>query len=264
MFFTVSKIAFFFSRPSSLMIFLLVASLIAAFFGWRRLALALGGTSLAALLAVTVTPLAPLLLAALENRFPMPPADAPAPAGIVLLGGFTDDGVAESRGVVAVGGGVAAVFEVADLARRWPAVPIVLTGGSNSLLHGSEVSEAELMKRLLVSLGVGPERMILEGTSRTTWENAAQSYALVRPAAGANWWLVTTAFHTPRAVGAFRAAGWTGIVARPGSYLTNAGRVGWRPPMLWGLSAFDTAAKEIMGLVAYRLTGRSSAWFPAP
>jgi hypothetical protein len=31
-----------------------------------------------------------------------------------------------------------------------------------------------------------------------------------------------------------------------------------------GLGAFDAAVREIVGLVAYRLTGRSSELFPAP
>lgn len=263
MFFTLSKVFFFFTQPSSLMVFLLVAGFAAVAVGLRRLGRVLAGLGLVILLVLTLTPLGPWLLTDLENRFPLPPADAAEPAGIILLGGFTDARMADRRGVVGINEGASAVFEVAALARRWPNVPIVLSGGSNALVGTAAASEAELMKRLLVATGVAPERLMLEQRSRTTWENAVETRDLVHPVPGAAWWLVTEAFHMPRAVASFRAAGWSGIVARPGAYATN-GRIGWRPPMLWGLITADMAVKEWLGLVAYRLTGRSDELAPSP
>lgn len=263
MFFTLSKVFFFFTQPSSLTVFLIVAGLVALALGLPTVGRVLAGAGLTLLLVLTLTPLGPWLLTDLENRFPLPPADAPKPAGIVLLGGFTDARMPSMRGVVGLGEGAAAAFETAELAKRWPDVPIVLTGGSNSLLGTAEISEAEAMKRLLVALGVAPERLVLEANSRTTWENAANSRDLVHPAAGAPWWLVTSASHMPRAIATFRAAGWSGVVARPGAYATT-GRVGLRPPMLWGLWSADMAAKEWLGLIAYRLSGRAADLDPRP
>lgn len=263
MFFTLSKVFFFFVQPSSLSVFLIVAGLGALTVGLRRIGRAVFGLGLALLLALALTPLGPALLTELEDRFPLPPADAPAPAGIVLLGGFTDARMVSARGVVGLGEGAAAVFEVAELAKRWPDAPIVLSGGSNALLSPNEISEAELMKRLLIATGVAPERLILEQGSRTTWENAVATRDLMKPAPGANWWLVTTAFHMPRAVATFRAAGWSGIVARPAAYATT-GRIGLRPPMVWGLMTADMAVKEWLGILVYRLTGRAGELVPRP
>jgi len=263
MFFTLSKVLFFFLQPSSLTVFLIAAGLAAMAIGLRRTGRGLAGLGLALLLVLTLTPLGPFLLTELEDRFPLPPADGPAPAGIIVLGGFTDARMIEARGVVGLGEGAAAVFEVAAMAKRWPEVPIVLSGGSNALLSRVEVSEAELMKRLLVATGVAPERLRLEESSRTTWENAVATRDLVKPEAGARWFLVTDGFHMPRAIAAFRAAGWSGIVARPAAYATT-GRIGLRPPMLWGLIGTDMAVKEWLGLVGYRLTGRASDLSPRP
>ncbi len=263
MFFALSKVFFFFTQPSSLMVFLLVAGFLAMAIGLRRTGRALAGLGLAILFVFTLTPLGAWLLTDLENRFPPPPVDAAEPAGIILLGGFTDARMGDRRGVVGINEGAAAVFEVAALARRWPNARIVLSGGSNVLVGTVADSEAELMKRLLVATGVAPERLVLEQRSRTTWENAVETRDLVDPVAGAAWWLVTEAFHMPRAIASFRAAGWSGIVARPGAYATT-GRVGWRPPMLWGLMTADMAVKEWLGLAAYRLTGRSSELAPSP
>ncbi len=256
MFFALSKIVFFFAQPSSLLVFLIAAGLLAGAVGFRRIGRVVGGAGVAMLLVLTLTPLGPLLLTDLEDRFPPPPIDAEKPAGIVVLGGFTDSRMQERRGVVGVNEGVSAIFVVADLAKRWPDVPIVLTGGSSGLISAASVSEAEQMKRMLVAVGVAPERLILEEASRTTWENATETRRLVHPEAGARWWLVAPAFHLPRATATFRAAGWSGIVARPGSYATT-GRIGFRPPLVWGLVTADMAVKEWLGLLAYRLTGRA-------
>ncbi len=263
MFFTVSKVFFFFAQPSSLIVFLIAAGGAAWLVGLRRTGRWLAGIGVALFLLPTATPLGMLFLSEIENRFPRPAADVPAPEGIVLLGGFTNARMLEARGVIGLGDGTPGVFEVAELAKRWPGVPIVLAGGSNGLISQSAASEAELMKRLLVALGVAPERLVLEDASRTTWENAIYSRDLVKPRPGARWELVTTAFHMPRAMAAFRAAGWTGIVARPSAYMTDE-HVGLRPPMLWGLIAVDVAVKEWLGIVGYRLTGRAKELLPRP
>ncbi|MDK9694857.1 MAG: YdcF family protein [Siculibacillus sp.] len=263
MFFTLSKVAFLFAQPSTLTVLLIVAGLLAGAVGLRRIGRALGGLGLALLGVLTLTPLGPFLLTELEDRFPMPAADAPPPVGIVVLGGFTDARMLAARGVVGLGEGAAAVFEVADLAKRFPDVPIVLSGGSNALIVEVDVSEAELMKRLFVAVGVDPARLVLEEGSRTTWENAVASRDLVKPAPGARWWLVTTGYHMPRAIAAFRAAGWTAIVARPSAYVTT-GRIGFRPPMLWGMKSADLAVKEWLGILGYRLSGRAAELHPAP
>ena len=263
MFFTLSKIAFLVLQPSTLSVLLIVAGLLALAIGLRRIGRLAAGLGLLLLLALTLTPLGPVLLTELEDRFPPPAADAPPPAGIVVLGGFTDARMVAARGVVGLGEGAAAIFEVAELAKRHPGVPIVLSGGSNALISPSDVSEAELMKRLLLAVGVPSERLILEATSRTTWENAVATRDLVKPVPGARWWLVTTAFHMPRAVATFRAAGWPDIVARSSAYATT-GRIGLRPPMLWGLMSADIAVKEWLGVLAYRLAGRASELRPRP
>jgi uncharacterized SAM-binding protein YcdF (DUF218 family) len=73
------------------------------------------------------------------------------------------------------------------------------------------------------------------------------------------------AIHMPRAVGCFRVAGFQ-VQPYPVEF-TTGGR--WRPftGFATGSSALiqlDRAAKEWIGLVAYRLMGRTDAVFPGP
>ena len=66
-------------------------------------------------------------------------------------------------------------------------------------------------------------RLTLEDRSRNTIENAVYSKALAQPKPGERWLLVTSALHMPRAMGAFRQAGFA-VEAYPVDYQTN----GWR------------------------------------
>ena len=67
--------------------------------------------------------------------------------------------------------------------------------------------------------------------------------------------LVTSALHMPRALGAFRAAGWP-VLPWPVGYKTR--RHGWRwvesPAERIGL--LESALHEWVGLLAYRALGR--------
>jgi uncharacterized SAM-binding protein YcdF (DUF218 family) len=71
--------------------------------------------------------------------------------------------------------------------------------------------------------------------------------------------------HMPRAIGAFREAGFP-VEAYPVDYKTN----GWQDlgsvlgSLSAGLRQTDTVLHEWIGLLAYRLTGKSSALLPGP
>lgn len=231
--------------------------------GWRRAGWAalVGATALYAVAALT--PLALWLATPLETRFPPLAPDAPAPAGIVLIGGVVDGATEPATGQPKFELGAEAIDETIRLARRYPEVPILLSGTGSIEADGTDLSEAGTMARLLRAAGIGADRLILERRSRTTRENATLSFEMVRPAPGARWLLVTPAWHMPRSIGAFRGAGWTGIVAAPslGEHLrpNNANE-----PPSERLRLFDTMSREWLGLLAYRLLGRSPDVFPGP
>ena len=77
------------------------------------------------------------------------------------------------------------------------------------------------------------------------------------------WVLITSAFHMPRAMATFCAAGWRDLVPYPTDY---RGGFFWRE-IGWdfseNLEELNIGIKEWVGLLAYRLTGRSEAFFRA-
>lgn len=265
MFFAASKILGFFAVPSN-------AILGAGLLGWlltRRKSTAGAGRRLAAsalllLAALGWLPLARWLIAPLEERFaPWDPARG-APDGIVVLGGAVMPELA-GRPASQLNDAAERVTAAAQLARAYPAAKIVYSGGNGSLIPvGGD--EATIARALLQSLGVPRERLVVDERSRNTVENAQYSRQVASPSPGERWLLVTSAWHMPRAVGAFRKAGFP-VEAYPVDYHTRPGPVGLLAPFataVAGIADADTAIHEWVGLIAYWLTDRSAELFPGP
>jgi uncharacterized SAM-binding protein YcdF (DUF218 family) len=121
------------------------------------------------------------------------------------------------------------------------------------------------VSRFLQDAGVAADRIIVEGRSRNTHENAVFTRDIVKPKPGDRWYLVTSAYHMPRSMGLFRKAGFD-VTAYPVDYRTRGPqdltRLFERIP--GGLARTDLGANEWIGLVAYRLLGRIDDVLPAP
>jgi uncharacterized SAM-binding protein YcdF (DUF218 family) len=261
-FFVASKVFWMFLSP---IVVLLILALVGASWPgdrWRGTFRSIGIAAILILIAVAMTPLGLMAAAPLENRFPQPAADMPPPFGIIVLGGAVNGTVSKARGEIVFDEGER-MIEAAFLAKRYPQARVVFTGGSGSLI--GESKEAQAARELLIALGVDPARIIVEGKSRNTEENAQFTAAIVPPEPKQRWLLVTSAFHMPRAIGVFEKAGFN-VVADPVAYRTLGPGNGWQ----WdldpgsGFRIFETAVHEWIGLAVYRATGRIDSLFPGP
>jgi len=264
MFFLFAKILGFFALPSNLFIsFGLIGIALMA----TRYAGAGRKLALASLLLIAFTGYSPpgnALILPLEERFPPWDASRGAPTGIISLGGAIDTVVSPPRGEVALNEAAERLTAMAELVRRYPQARIVFSGGSGRLIYDG-ATEAALAVRLFESFGIAKQRVILENKSRDTDENARYTKDLLHPQAGERWLIVTSAHHMPRAIGSFRAAGFS-VEAFPVDYRTR-GAVDLLRPFATlgdGLRRTDTAVREWAGLVMYRVTGRTAELFPAP
>jgi len=263
MFFILSKTAAFLLLPSNLLITLGGVGLVLMVTRFKRAGqrLALGSLILLALLGFS--PLGRVLSYGLESRFPPWDPGRGAPDGIVVLGGAILPGPSRDYGDTVVSGDAGRVIAIAKLARAYPNARIVYSGGDSSLLVNG-LSEANFLYPLLDYFGIPRERVMLESRSRNTEENAVFGKELVQPKPGERWLLVTSAQHMPRAVGCFRRVGFA-VEAYPVAWHTGK-RVGLSPAdvVSHGLGQLDSAVHEWLGLVAYRLTGRTSELLPGP
>ena len=265
MFFVLAKILGFFALPSNLLISLGVLGILLMATRFARAARRLAVTSVILIAIAGWSPLGNALILPLEERFPPWSSSRGAPYGIICLGGALDTVVSPERGEVALNEAAERMTAVAELARRFPDARIVFSGGSGHLVYGGTTTEAELAARLFASFGIANERITLEDKSRDTLENARFTKELVDPKPGERWLLVTSAHHMPRSIGLFRASGFS-VEAFPVDYRTRGAIDLLRPfsPLSDGLRRTDTAMREWVGLIMYRLTGRSSEFFPGP
>jgi uncharacterized SAM-binding protein YcdF (DUF218 family) len=199
-------------------------------------------------------PLPQAIIRPLEERFPVWNGTPTGVAGIVILGGALEPELSRWPGS-GLSNSTGRITEGVFLARRFPHAKVIYLGG------GETISEAEQARVLLNRLGIEPERVIVETRSRTTAENAKFSCGLVAHSPAETWLLVTSASHMPRAVGAFRAVGFD-VVPYPVDYRAV-------PTSTWfdlgsGLELVRIALKEYIGLVAYRIAGRTLELFPGP
>ncbi len=266
MFFPLSKILWAVANPGNLFLLSLIVGSLGLLTPWRRIRTLAGwilGLAVGAATVITIVPVGVWLLAPLENRFPSLAEPPQRVDGIVLLGGALNLPRAVDRGGTPLGSYAERVTVFVELANRYPDAKLFFTGGSGLLLDQIN-SEADYTEVLLENLGIPPSRVVYERESRNTYENARNTVALAQPQPGEAWLLVTSAFHMPRAVGAFRLAGWP-VTAYPVNYVTGPGE-SWRPGFNFtsGLGLMSKAVGEWIGLIVYRWTNRTDALFPGP
>lgn len=190
------------------------------------------------------TPVGLWAIAPLESRFPeWHQSSESAPNGVILLGGDSGQGI----------------MVLAELSQQFPQARLVFSG------PGKVTSRVNDLLRTFAKFGGDLTRIKLETRSRDTFENAMYSAKLIEPRPDERWLLITTALHMPRSIGTFRSAGFK-VEAFPILFITKdransffEGGAGSA-----ALRQLDAAAKEWIGLVGYRIMGRTDALFPGP
>ncbi|MDB5504792.1 MAG: hypothetical protein JWR89_4694 [Tardiphaga sp.] len=264
MFFALSKILGFFTLPSNAIAAVCAIGALLLLLQRQRAGTLTLTFGILLLLIFGYSPAGNVLMLSLTERFPAWQSDGRDPDGIIILGGAIDQDATVARGTVEMNGAAERMTSTIELARRFPKARVVFSGGSSNLMQKS-VPEAPVAGDWLQRFGVAAERITLESDSRTTDENAAFTRRILMPKPGERWLLVTSAFHMPRSIGAFRAAGFN-VEAYPVDWRSR-GWIDANSPfdsLSAGLVRTDLAMHEWTGLVGYWLTGRSSALFPAP
>jgi uncharacterized SAM-binding protein YcdF (DUF218 family) len=261
MFFVLSKLAWLVTQPLNLVFLLVAGGALLANLGKpaiRATGRLLAGAGALAFVATGFTQLPDYLLDRLERLAPQGefPADI---AGIVVLGGGLDaDAAAAGRpgwDGYRMGDSAERLVHALKLAREYPRARLVFTGGIADIAQ-TGATEAQAARAAIEAIGGSADRAEFDGDARNTAENAANVRALAAGDSDRPWLLVTSAFHMPRALGAFHKAGMK-VIAAPTDF--RADPVGW--PYLAGNAAAQFAKAgtwlhEAIGLLAYRLSGR--------
>jgi uncharacterized SAM-binding protein YcdF (DUF218 family) len=238
MIYYVSKVFWLIAAPTNVLVLISAIAALWGVLGNSKCAAWLAAAAACMLVIGAFTPIGRALTVPLENRFAFSAPDSQAPPyGIIFLAG-------------AGNGAMVPVFST--LSHDYPTAHLIFSGFI-------------VAENVIKSLGGDPARIIdIEPRPRTTSEDAVYSAALLKPKPGERWLLVTTAIHMPRAVGCFRVAGFQ-VEPYPVEFRTVRSHP-FTPfaPGSGALSQLDTAAKEWIGLIAYRLMGKTDALFPRP
>lgn len=231
---------------------------------WRLLGATLVWVGLGTLIMLSSSAVGSALLGTLEDGLEPLPHDAATLTAradaIVILGGGRHESAPE------YGGDTVNEFTLERLRygarlHRLTGLPLLVSGGA---IFNEPVTEADLMQRALVEDMQVKARWV-EGRSRSTYENALYSRAMLEAEGVRKVLLVTHAWHMQRALWAFRAAGLDPIAAPLGF----VGHSGARPllaylPSANGLSRSSRATHEYVGLWWYRLRYDASRPTPEP
>lgn len=185
----------------------------------------------------------------------------------------SDEQCAPSSHIVLLSGGVdSRVRTVSSFERMTPATFVRATEASRIIAKEPDaklivsggavysIPEAEVIGHYLTSLGIPEERLILESTSRNTYENAVNVAAiLAKEDVQGPIRLVSSAMHMHRAYKSFELAlNDTDIAICPVSVdfkgLAEIQLYGWVPQMT-SLIKFDHMLHELVALLMYRLKG---------
>ncbi len=263
MFFVLSKTLGIILLPTNLLVLLGILGVLLLATRFALLGRKLLIASMLLLAICGFLPVGNLLLYPLESRFPRWDAERGAPDGIIVLGGPIDADLSVAHDTPVISGAPDRIVAAAELARKYPKARVVFTGGSPNLIS-NDAREADFAAEIFEALGIDRTRLIVERRSRNTYENAVFSKTLAAPKPGERWLLVTSAFHMPRAVGLFRKAGFA-VEPYPVDWRVGEGAdVFALSQAAIGLARTDTAIREWLGLLAYRLVDRTDALLPGP
>jgi uncharacterized SAM-binding protein YcdF (DUF218 family) len=188
------------------------------------------------------------LLASLEQGTLLPPNNRPTAQAIVVLGGGRNINAPEYGGDT-VGWATLERLRYGAKLQRETGLPLLVTGGKPD---GGDLSEGEVMRRTLEGEFGVPVRWV-EDRSHNTRENAYYSRELLQGSGVETIYLVTHAWHMPRAKMIFERAGFKVVPAGIAFHQTKALTALDFLPDVRALEGSSRYIHEIIGLLWYRL-----------
>ncbi|MEO1034427.1 MAG: YdcF family protein [Pseudomonadota bacterium] len=244
---TFNYLIWLFVKPSHFIFILLIVGVVL----WRtKIGRRCRNAGCILIVALGLLPFGSLLMKPLESRFEQP-TNLDQVDGVIVLAGSESVALSDlyDQPQLTAAGDRLTTFLI--LAERYPTARLAHSGHDEILVA----------KQLFFGVGIDPQRILLEEQSRNTCDSAVKLKEALSPRPNETWLLVTSASHIPRSVACFRAQDWD-VTAFPADYRVGAIRPHFG--MVANLQTLDLAMHEWIGLIYYRLRGRTDELFPAP
>ena len=199
MFFILSKVLFFLIQPLNWIVGLLLYSTFTKKAKWKKRS---RNSALILLIVFSNGFLFNLIVKAWETDiYPISSLDQNYDIGIVL-GGYSNLNL-KPRERYHFNPSVNRLTQALELYKEGKVKKLLLTGGTGSLLQSSP-KEANEISSFLLKMGVEEDDLILEPSSRNTYENALYTKRILQEDfAGSSCLLITSAFHMRRSKACF-------------------------------------------------------------
>ncbi|MBA2588373.1 MAG: YdcF family protein [Alphaproteobacteria bacterium] len=256
----VTKLASHLVSPGDLTLVLLTGGILLSWFSRTRMSgIAISTVALLIFLVIEYSPVTGWITTPLENRFLA--KNLPSQVnGLIVLGGAVDTATTLARNVPTLTGEAERMTEFVRLAKLYPRAKLVFAGGGGSQGSPPTMSEADAARMFFIQQGLDAKRILFESTSQNTYENVLFAKSLARPKPEEKWILITSAQDVPRCVAVFRKLQWP-IIPRAVAYKSDADN---DLHLGSNLKSLDRSVHEWVGLLFYRLTGKSDELFPRP
>jgi uncharacterized SAM-binding protein YcdF (DUF218 family) len=176
--------------------------------------------------------------------------------GAIVLGGIGDIDLRLEKIVFGHSGD--RLFQTLPLFYKGRFNKLIFTGGSGSV-EFPEKKEGIYVRKYLRSINFPDSSLIIESTSRNTYENAVFTKKLLDSLhVKGSFLLVTSSYHMPRAMAVFKKAGFTNLIPYPTNRSSGLRRFTLDHlfiPNPGTLFALDLLIHEWVGYLTYKLKG---------
>ena len=253
MFYYISKIFWIFFNPFNLLVLLLFIGLILQFLK-KKIFKKVYFLTLSLLIITSVLPTGYYLIWKLENSYSLPKISKDID-GILILSNGIDVKRTHQHNQLTLNGKIERLIEPVELIKRFPNAKVIISGKNETF---GKFTSIDLTKNLYKKFGINSNEIIFEDKSRNTYENIYFSKKLIQ---SKNWLLITSAIHMKRAMYVAEKLQ-IDFIPYPVDF-TKTNNFSFkdfylRNNYLLNMRDFQSASYEIIGLVAYYLTGKSS------
>lgn len=263
LFFVASKLVWGLLSPVSLLVWCLLLATLLLWLNYIKAARRLLTLLSLVAFALLAYPVSDWLLYPLETRFQTPASMPDDIDGIIVLGGAENLKLSTAWQTPQLGESGERILAAAELSRDYPDIPVIYTGGSNLVQMPQLDQQGQVSATLLSQAGIARSRILMESRARNTYENFVMIKPLLPDPQG-RYLLITSAFHMPRAVGIARKQS-VHVIPYPVDYRSaRPSQRYWDFDLFAHLAVLETGWHEWLGLSAYFITGKTSAWLPGP
>ncbi|MFL2813811.1 MAG: YdcF family protein [Candidatus Puniceispirillales bacterium] len=185
-----------------------------------------------------------------------------SPDGIILLGGsFSGSQKSIDENQVGLNGRSERVIETLRLLNKHQQASLLFVSDS-AVLTSARISEAEQANKFFKIFGIDPKRLIIKKVSNNTYQES-EAIAQYLKLNGGDWIIVTSAMHMVRTLALMQSRDIGSAKIYP--YLTDF--QGSNPKFslkfsFGNLGRLNSLIHELVGIVVYRITGRTNSFFP--